>query len=139
LLRILIADDHEAVRKGVRAILEMRKEPRQFVEAENGKEAVEKAQEHKPDLIILDITMPIMGGFDAAREIKKKLPQVPVLILSMHESTQLIEEAKKIGLQGYVTKTQVGATLQLAVDALLRNQNFFPEPMPSLEPALRHA
>ena len=139
LLRILIADDHEAVRKGVRAILEMHGKAYQYVEAENGKEAVEKTNEHQPDLIILDITMPVMSGFDAARQIRKSMPHVPVLILSMHESSQLIEEAKKIGVQGYVTKTQVGTTLLLAVDSVLRKQNFFPERMSSPEPVLRHA
>jgi DNA-binding NarL/FixJ family response regulator len=126
-LRILIADDHEAVRKGVCAILSSREDIEICGEAENGKEAVEQAIKLRPDLIILDITMPILSGFEAAREIRKALPDSPILILSMHESTQLIEEAKKIGVQGYVTKTQVGATLLSAVEALLRNETFFPE------------
>jgi DNA-binding NarL/FixJ family response regulator len=126
-LRILIADDHEAVRKGVCAILSSREDVEICDEAENGKEAIEKAQSLKPDLIVLDITMPVLSGFEAAREIRKILPHVPILILSMHESNQLIEEAKKIGVQGYVTKTQVGSTLLQAVDALLRKDNFFPE------------
>lgn len=126
-MRILVADDHEAVRKGVCAILGSRKDVEVCGEAENGKEAIEKAIALKPDLIILDITMPMLSGFEAAREIRKILPDVPMLILSMHESKQLIEEAKKIGMQGYVTKTQVGGTLLLAVDTLQRNQTFFPE------------
>ena len=126
-MRILIADDHEAVRKGVCAILSSRKDVEICGEAENGKEAIEKARTLKPDLVILDITMPVLSGFEAAREIRKTLPQVPILILSMHESNQLIEEAKKIGVQGYVTKTQVGATLLQAVDALLRKDTFFSE------------
>src|ERR1700682_3993937 len=126
-LRILIADDHESVRKGVCAILSSRSDVEVCGEAENGKEAIEKANALKPDLIILDITMPVLSGFDAAREIRKTLPHIPILILSMHESNQLIEEAKKIGVQGFVTKTQVGSTLLLGVDALLRKQTFFPE------------
>jgi len=126
-LRILIADDHEAVRKGVCAILGSREDIEICGEAENGKEAIEKAKILKPDLVILDITMPVLSGFDAAREIRKTLPEAPILILSMHESSQLIEEAKKIGVQGYVTKTQVGSTLLSAVDTLLRKQTFFPE------------
>jgi DNA-binding NarL/FixJ family response regulator len=126
-LRILIADDHEAVRKGVCAILSAREDVEICGEAENGKEAIEKARALKPDLVILDITMPVLSGFEAAREIRKTLPQVPILILSMHESNQLIEEAKKMGVQGYVTKTQVGGTLLRAVDALLRKGTFFPE------------
>ncbi|MDP9339723.1 MAG: response regulator transcription factor [Acidobacteriota bacterium] len=126
-MRILIADDHEAVRKGVCAILSSRIGVEICGEAENGKEAIEKAQALTPDLIILDITMPVLSGFEAAREIRKIFPHLPILILSMHESNQLIEEAKKIGVQGYVTKTQVGSTLLQAVDALLRKETFFPE------------
>lgn len=126
-MQILIADDHEAVRRGVCAILTSRTDVKVCGEAVNGQEAVEKAIALKPDLIILDITMPVLSGFEAAREIRKTLPQVPILILSMHESNQLIEEAKKIGVQGYITKTQVGNTLLLAVAAILRNQTFFPE------------
>jgi two-component system response regulator NreC len=126
-LRILVADDHEAVRKGVCAILSSREDVEICGEAENGKEAIEKAQSLRPDLIVLDITMPVLSGFEAAREIRNILPHVPILILSMHDSSQLIEEAKKIGVQGYVTKNQVGATLLRAVDALLRKETFFPE------------
>jgi DNA-binding NarL/FixJ family response regulator len=139
LLRILVADDHEAVRKGVCAILGSRKDVEVCGEAENGKEAIEKAHEFKPDLIILDITMPVLSGFEAAREIRKNLPHVPILILSMHESNQLIEEAKKIGVQGYVTKTQVGSTLLQAVDTLLAKQTFFPERSSSVEATVRPA
>src|ERR1700730_10340567 len=138
-LRILIADDHEAVRKGVCAILSSRADVDVCGEAENGKEAIEKANALKPDLIILDISMPVLSGFDAAREIRKTLPHVPILILSMHESNQLVEEAKKIGAQGFVTKTQVGSTLLLGVDTLLRNQTFFPERTQSADAMLRQA
>jgi two-component system response regulator NreC len=138
-LRILIADDHEAVRKGVCAILGSHTEVEICGEAENGKEAIEKANAMKPDLIILDITMPVLSGFEAAREIRKTLPLVPILILSMHESNQLVEEAKKIGVQGYVTKTQVGGTLLQAVNTLLRKETFFPERSVSSEPVPRLA
>lgn len=126
-LRILVADDHEAVRKGVCAILSSRADVEVCGEAENGKDTIEKANALKPDLIILDITMPVLNGFEAAREIRKTLPKVPILILSMHESNHLVGEAKKIGVQGYVTKTQVGSTLLEAVDRLLRHETFFPE------------
>jgi len=136
-LRILIADDHEAVRKGVCAILSSRTDVEVCGEAENGKETIEKANALKPDLIILDITMPVLSGFEAAREIRRTLPKVPILILSMHESNQLIGEAKKIGVQGYVTKTQVGSTLLDAVDKLLRHETFFPEPISPPESAVQ--
>jgi DNA-binding NarL/FixJ family response regulator len=136
-LRILVADDHEAVRKGVCTILSSRADVEICGEAENGKAAIEKALELRPELIILDITMPVLSGFEAAREIRKALPDVAILILSMHESNQLIEEAKKLGVQGYVTKTQVGATLLQAVDTLLRKETFFPQRFGNGDPAPR--
>ena len=106
-------------------------------EAENGRDTIEKANALKPDLIILDITMPILSGFEAAREIRKTLPNVPILILSMHESNQLVGEAKKVGVQGYVTKTQVASTLLEAVDRLLRHETFFPERLAPSESAVQ--
>jgi two-component system, NarL family, nitrate/nitrite response regulator NarL len=136
-LRILIADDHEAVRKGVCAILSSRADVEVCGEAENGKETIEKANALRPDLIILDITMPVLNGFEAALEIRKTLPKVPILILSMHESNHLIGEAKRIGVKGYVTKTQVASTLLEAVDKLLRHGTFFPERTPPAEPAVQ--
>jgi len=95
-------------------------------EASNGLEAVEKAQESHPDLIILDVTMPLMNGLDAARQIHAFLPQTPILILTMHKSRQLMEEALKIGVQGYVVKGEAGLNLGSAVRALMQRQTFFP-------------
>ena len=125
-LRVLIADDHVAVRKGVCAILSSRLDIEVCGEAANGKEAIEKAMELKPDLIILDVTMPVMNGLDAAREIVKILPNTPVLMLSMHENKQIIAEAKSIGAKGYVTKMQASEALLRAVDALMTDQIFYP-------------
>ena len=137
-MRVLIADDHEAVRKGVCSILGSRKDLEVCGEAEDGRDAIEKARELKPDVVILDITMPVLSGFEAAREIRKTM-SVPILILSMHESIQLIEEARKIGVQGYVTKTEAASRLLLAVDALLRKQDFFPDRGQRPEAVLRPA
>jgi len=125
-LRILVADDHESVRKGVCVILGTRGDIEVCGEAANGREAIDKALELKPDLIILDITMPIVSGIDAAEMIRKTLPSVPILFLSMHQSKQIIAEAKRVGVQGYVKKSDAAATLLHAVDALLRNEPFFP-------------
>jgi DNA-binding NarL/FixJ family response regulator len=136
LLRVLIADDHEAVRKGVCSILGSRKDLEVCGEAENGRDAIEKVRELKPDVVILDITMPVLSGFEAAREIRKTM-SVPILILPCTRN-QLIEEAR-IGVQGYVTKTEAASTLLLAVDALLRKQDFFPDRSQRSEPALRPA
>jgi DNA-binding NarL/FixJ family response regulator len=95
-------------------------------EAANGQEAVEKAQESRPDLIILDITMPVMNGLEAARQIRKFSPDTPILILTMHKSKQLMEEAQKIGVRGYVVKAEAGQHLLSAVNVVLQRQTFFP-------------
>lgn len=125
-LRILIADDHETVRKGVCSILASRKDLEVCGEASNGKEAIEKASELKPDLVILDITMPVLDGFSAAKQIRKLLPDVPILFLSMHDAQQWIEEAKAIGVQGFVSKSDIAGVLLTAVDTVLQKQSYFP-------------
>jgi DNA-binding NarL/FixJ family response regulator len=124
-VRILVADDHEAVRKGVCAILSSRLDIEVCGEASNGQEAIEKAHALKPDLIILDITMPVLNGIDAARVIRQTLPELPILLLSMHDGKHIIEDARRIGIEGYVSKSEASATLLAAVDAILRNQTFF--------------
>jgi DNA-binding NarL/FixJ family response regulator len=126
-LRILVADDHESVRKGVCVILGTRGDIEVCGEAANGREAIDKAQEVKPDLIIMDITMPVLNGIDAAEVLRKTMPHVPILFLSMHQSRQIMSEAKRVGVQGYVKKSDAADTLLNAVDALLRNEPFFPE------------
>lgn len=125
-MRILVADDQEAVRKRVCSTLTSRKGFEVCGEATNGAEAVEKAQELNPDLIILDITMPLLNGLEAARIIRAASPSTPIVILSVHKSKQLIEEARKIGVNGYVTKTDAGQDLVKAVDTVLQNKTFFP-------------
>jgi two-component system response regulator NreC len=124
-VRILVADDHETVRKGICMILSSRFAPSEFGEAANGLEAISKAQELQPDLIVLDITMPRLGGFDAAREIRKRHPKMPILFLSMHEGKHIVETAKAIPVQGFVMKNQVGQVLLDAVGALLNGHTFF--------------
>jgi DNA-binding NarL/FixJ family response regulator len=124
-VRILVADDHETIRKGVRSILSERKSI-EVSEAATGKEAVDRAREASPDLLILDINMPGMGGLEAAREIRSFLPNVPILFFTMHEGIHLIQEAKLVGAQGFVTKSQASETLLNAVDALIHNDTFFP-------------
>jgi DNA-binding NarL/FixJ family response regulator len=124
-VRILVADDHETVRKGICMILSSRFGGSEYGEAANGLEAIAKAQELQPDLIVLDITMPRLGGFDAAREIRKLYPKMPILFLSMHEGKHIVETAKAIPVQGFVMKNQVGQILLDAVGALLNGHTFF--------------
>lgn len=124
-MRILIVDDHEALRAGVRSVLEGRG-LEVCGEAVNGLEALEKVAQFRPDLVILDITMPVLDGFTAAREISKRLPGVGILLLSMHESASMVNVAKSSGARGYVAKSEGIARLLKAVDAIARNQTFFP-------------
>jgi two-component system nitrate/nitrite response regulator NarL len=124
-LRILIVDDHEALRAGVRTVLEARG-IEVCGEAANGLEALEKVTQLRPDLVILDITMPVLDGFTAAREIHKRLPGVGILLLSMHESASMVNVAKSSGASGYVAKSEGIARILRAVDAIAHNKTFFP-------------
>jgi DNA-binding NarL/FixJ family response regulator len=123
-VRILIADDHEIIRAGVRAILNWQNDV-EVVEASNGQEAIEQARKTHPDVIILDVTMPIMTGIEAARRLKSEMPQVPILILSMHEGESMANELARIGVQGYVSKNDASAKLPVAIDTVLAGGTFF--------------
>jgi len=124
-MRILLADDHEVVRRGMRVLLEARPGWQVCDEAIDGREAVEKAAHHKPDVVILDIGMPVLNGLDAARQIRKDLPSTEVLILTMHESEQVVREVIAAGARGYVLKTDAGRALVKAVEALAQHKTFF--------------
>jgi DNA-binding NarL/FixJ family response regulator len=131
-IRVLVADDHDATRKGVRTILS-HDGIEVCGEASNGIEAVTNAVELRPDIVILDLTMPLMGGFEAARELRKVLPDIPVLIYSMHESDQLIKESRRVGVRGFVSKSEISKALPEAVNALVvQKATFFPDPWPLL-------
>jgi DNA-binding NarL/FixJ family response regulator len=123
-LRVLIADDYEAVRLGLCAMLRSA-DIEVCAQAKNGEEAVEKSIQLRPDLIILDISMPGIGGVEAARQIRILLPDVPILFFTMHNTPQLFAIAKSVGAQGFVTKDQMSATLLQAVAALRNKQTFF--------------
>jgi two-component system nitrate/nitrite response regulator NarL len=125
-LRVLIVDDHEAVRRGVRAILRSRPDIEVCGEAVNGQDAIEKATELKPDLIILDITMPVLDGFGAAKAIRSRSPEVPILFYSMNDGRALMESAKAIGANGFITKSESAMLLLKAVGALSKKETFFP-------------
>jgi DNA-binding NarL/FixJ family response regulator len=93
-------------------------------EAENGAEAIELAKQIKPDVAILNVMMPVLNGFDAAREIKKHVPQSAIVILSTHADRLFVNEAKKMGIRVYVSKTKVGEALVKAVEAAVRGEDF---------------
>src|ERR1035441_5607621 len=124
--RILVADDHELVRRGVLAsTAHFRPDWEVCGEASNGREAVASAASLKPDIVVMDISMPDMNGLEATRQILKDNPETEVLILSMHESEQLVREVLASGARGYVLKADAGNDLIAAVDALRQHKLFF--------------
>src|SRR5215469_16121639 len=124
-LRLLLADDHEIVRKGLRSVLEAQNDCGVVGEAADGRQAVALVKELNPDIVILDISMPLLNGLEATRQILKIRPQTKVLILTMHESDSLIRNILNVGAQGYILKTDVGNDLLAAVESLRRNKTFF--------------
>src|SRR5216117_2207095 len=121
-VRILIADDHQVVRTGLRALLESKAGWQVCAEAANGREAVEKAGQLKPDVAVLDIGMPLLNGVEATRQIRKLSPQTEVLILTMHDSEVLVQEVLEAGAHGYILKDDADRNLIAAVDALRRHK-----------------
>ncbi len=127
--RILIADDHEVLREGLKSLLaKSRPEWEICGEATNGDDAIRYVQELKPDLLILDITMPGLSGLEASQRIRKLGIRVPVLIFTTHHSERLSVEVKQAGAQGYVLKSQAARNLVLAIDTLLAGGTFFGAP-----------
>ena len=124
-LRILVADDHEVVRQGMRALLEVRPEWEVCAEAANGREAVELAKQTKPDVVVMDISMPGLNGLEATRQILKALPRTEVLILTLHESEQLMRRVVEAGARAYVLKSDAGRSLVEGVAALGQHKGFF--------------
>jgi DNA-binding NarL/FixJ family response regulator len=123
-VRILVADDHEVVRQGLRRLLEARPGWEICGEAATGREAVEKAKQLKPDIVVLDYSMPGLNGTEAARQIIEKVPRTEVLILTMHGSEQLIRAALEAGARGYVLKSDASRDLISAVHALIEHKPF---------------
>jgi DNA-binding NarL/FixJ family response regulator len=124
-LRLLIADDHEIVRKGLCTILQLQAGWEVVGEAGDGSETVEKATILKPDVVIMDISMPVLDGIQATRQLRKNVPEAKVLILTMHESDLLVSELLDAGARGYLVKSDVGADLIKAVHAVGQNKTFF--------------
>ncbi len=124
-MRILIADDHEVVRQGVRTILESQPGWSVVAESENGADAVEQAQQSNPDIALLDISMPLLNGLEATRQILKVNPEIQVLILTMHESHELVQDVLAAGARGYVLKTDAKRDLVNAVRSLSEGRPFF--------------
>ncbi|HTZ46277.1 MAG TPA: response regulator transcription factor [Verrucomicrobiae bacterium] len=124
-LRILIADDHSVVRAGLRALLESRPGWEVVAEAADGREAVEKATKLKPDVAVLDIGMPLLNGVEATRRIRSSTPSTEILILTMHESDDLVQQVVNAGARGYILKDEADRVLIAAVDAARHHKPYF--------------
>ena len=125
MLRILIADDHEVARKGIRSILEGHPGWEVCSEASDGREAVELASQSTPDVLLLDIGMPNLNGLDAARQILAFMPEARILILTIHDSEQVVREVLAAGARGFLLKSDAGRDLVAAVEALQNRRTFF--------------
>ena len=124
MLRILVADDHEVVRKGLMKVLAEILQPIQVDEARNGQEAVSKVWKSEYDLVVLDIKMPGKNGLDALKEIKQHRPKLPVVILSMHPEEQFAIRAMRAGASGYLTKECAGDELILAIRKAMKGEKY---------------
>lgn len=123
--RIFIADDHEVVRKGLISLLEAQPGWEVCGEAGDGREAVEKAQELKPDITILDIGMPSLNGLEATRQILKVNPDAKILVLTLHDSDSVVREVLNAGARGFLLKSDAARDLVAAAEALRRDKTYF--------------
>jgi two-component system, NarL family, response regulator NreC len=124
-IRILIADDHTVVRKGLRLLLESHPGFKVVADASNGRETVALAEEHVPDVVVLDIAMPILNGIEAARQISGKQPQVAIVFLSMHSDEGYVLKALKAGARTYLLKDSAEYDLINAIEAVQDGKAFF--------------
>ncbi len=123
--RIFIADDHEVVRKGLCALLQAEAGWEICGEASDGRTAMEKIRELKPDVSILDIGMPELNGLEATRQILKEDPRAKILILTLHDSDQVVREVLNAGARGFLLKSDAARDLVVAVEALRRDKTYF--------------
>src|ERR1700693_4785774 len=124
-LRILIADDHEVVREGMRALIEHEPGWEVCGTAMTGREAVDTAKKLKPEIVVLDMTMPELDGLDVLREIKRALPNTEVVIFSAHHSEEVIEQLFDAGAKSYIQKSDAGRHLVAAIKSLAEHEAFF--------------
>ena len=124
-LRILLADDHTVVRQGLRKLLEERQDWEVVAEAGDGREAVRLAEEHKPNLVVMDVAMPLLNGIEATRQIVRALPGVGVLVLSMHADAAYVTQIMQAGATGYLLKDSADVDFLEAIDAIAGGRSFF--------------
>jgi DNA-binding NarL/FixJ family response regulator len=124
-IRILIADDHDVVRSGLRPILEAQANWEVVAEARDGKEAISKAIETKPDVAVIDYSLPVLNGVEVTRQIRARLPKTEVLIFTMHDNEALIQDLLKAGARGYLLKSDARKFIVDAIQSLAVHRPFF--------------
>jgi len=124
-VRILVADDHDIVRRGLKQLLTAKAGWEVCAEAKNGRDAVILAEQHKPDVVVMDVSMPELNGLEAARRIRKQLPKTEVVILTLHFSDQLVHDIVQAGARAYIMKSDADRDLVAAVEAVSHRRSFF--------------
>lgn len=124
-LRILVADDHDIIRRGLKQLLTGHEGWEVLGEAKTGREAVALAEQIKPDIVVMDLSMPDLNGLEAARRIKKQLPRTEIVVLTLHFSDQLVREIVESGVRAYIMKSDADRDLVAAVEALSNRRSFF--------------
>ena len=123
-IRILLVDDHPIVRQGLKTLLEGHSGWEVIGEASDGAEAVEKAKDLSPDVMVLDVTMPRMNGLEACRLLRQECPGLEILFVTQHDSPQMMREALEAGARGYVVKSNAARDLLAVVDAVSQHRVF---------------
>ena len=124
-MRIMLVDDHEIVRQGIRSLIETCPDWTVCVEASDGQEALKLAEEFRPDLVVLDVSMPKMTGLDVIVQLKKLLPDTEILVLTMHDSERMVAQVLRAGARGYLVKSETGDELLKALTAVSRHRTYF--------------
>jgi DNA-binding NarL/FixJ family response regulator len=124
-IRVLLVDDHAILREGIKALLEKQDDIEVVAEAADGREAIPKAVQFRPDVVVLDISMPTMDGLESTRQMKRENPDIKVLVLTMHDNEEYFFQLLRAGASGYVTKKSVSRELVSAIEAVYRGESFF--------------